>query len=40
MDTVYPTMEHHNPNPKRYDQMAYRRCGNSGLKLPLVSLEG
>ncbi|MDQ2864212.1 MAG: aldo/keto reductase [Bacteroidota bacterium] len=22
----------------RYEQMAYRRCGNSGLKLPLISL--
>lgn len=26
------------PNEKRYDQMVYRRCGRSGLKLPLVSL--
>jgi L-glyceraldehyde 3-phosphate reductase len=25
-------------NKKRYDQMQYRRCGNSGLKLPLISL--
>ena len=24
--------------PDRYEQMEYRRCGNSGLKLPLVSL--
>ena len=23
---------------KRYDTMVYNRCGNSGLKLPLVSL--
>ena len=22
----------------RYEQMKYRRCGNSGLKLPLISL--
>src|SRR5215468_6785253 len=22
----------------RYDKMQYRRCGNSGLKLPLISL--
>ncbi len=22
----------------RYDDMLYRRCGNSGLKLPLISL--
>ena len=26
------------PNPNRYNQMKYRRCGNSGLKLPMVSL--
>lgn len=26
------------PNPARYDNMTYRRCGNSGLKLPLLSL--
>ena len=26
------------PNPTRYDNMTYRRCGNSGLKLPLLSL--
>src|SRR6478609_4290051 len=25
-------------NPVRYDKMEYRRCGHSGLKLPLVSL--
>jgi L-glyceraldehyde 3-phosphate reductase len=25
-------------DPKRYDKMEYRRCGNSGLKLPAVSL--
>ena len=25
-------------NPERYDKMEYRRCGNSGLKLPAVSL--
>ena len=25
-------------NPVRYDSMQYRRCGNSGLKLPAVSL--
>jgi L-glyceraldehyde 3-phosphate reductase len=25
-------------NASRYDQMKYRRCGNSGLKLPLISL--
>jgi L-glyceraldehyde 3-phosphate reductase len=26
------------PNPDRYDVMSYRRCGKSGLKLPLISL--
>lgn len=26
------------PNEKRYDTMIYNRCGNSGLKLPIVSL--
>jgi len=26
------------PNNNRYDHMQYRRCGNSGLKLPLLSL--
>ena len=26
------------PNPDRYHQMEYRRCGRSGLKLPAVSL--
>jgi L-glyceraldehyde 3-phosphate reductase len=25
-------------NANRYEQMKYRRCGNSGLKLPLISL--
>jgi len=25
------------PNPNRYDTMVYRRCGNSGLKLPALS---
>ncbi|MEO6327830.1 MAG: L-glyceraldehyde 3-phosphate reductase [Ginsengibacter sp.] len=25
-------------NPRRYEKMEYRRCGNSGLKLPAVSL--
>ncbi|HEX4794061.1 MAG TPA: aldo/keto reductase [Humisphaera sp.] len=27
-----------NFNPKRYDQMIYRRCGRSGLLLPAISL--
>lgn len=26
------------PNPRRYQDMQYRRCGRSGLKLPAVSL--
>lgn len=26
------------PNPERYQKMEYRRCGNSGLKLPALSL--
>jgi L-glyceraldehyde 3-phosphate reductase len=30
-------MSYH-PNQNRYQQMTYRRCGNSGLKLPLISL--
>lgn len=25
-------------NPARYDRMSYRRCGASGLDLPLISL--
>jgi len=28
----------HTPAPNRYDNMQYRRCGNSGLLLPAVSL--
>jgi L-glyceraldehyde 3-phosphate reductase len=26
------------PNAKRYDTMVYNRCGNSGIKLPAISL--
>ncbi len=26
------------PDAKRYNSMEYRRCGNSGIKLPAVSL--
>ncbi len=26
------------PSPERYEQMTYRRCGKSGLKLPAISL--
>lgn len=25
-------------DPQRYDKMTYRYCGNSGLKLPAISL--
>lgn len=25
-------------NPNRYDQMEYRRCGKSGIRLPMISL--
>ena len=28
----------HEPSPDRYDHMAYRRCGASGLRLPALSL--
>lgn len=28
----------YNPNEQRYQKMEYRRCGNSGLKLPAISL--
>ena len=26
------------PAPDRYDQIPYRRCGRSGIKLPEISL--
>ena len=29
---------HYAPSQNRYDTMIYRRCGNSGLKLPAISL--
>ena len=29
---------HYAPSQNRYDNMIYRRCGNSGLKLPAISL--
>lgn len=32
METIYQA------NAARYDAMAYRRCGHSGLKLPAISL--
>ncbi len=28
----------HQPDPARYDSMVYRRCGRSGMDLPLISL--
>ena len=28
----------YNPSPQRYDTIAYRRTGRSGLKLPAISL--
>lgn len=28
----------YNANNSRYDTMQYNRCGNSGLKLPAISL--
>ena len=30
--------ETYTPSESRYDQMVYRRCGHSGLKLPAISL--
>ena len=29
---------HYHPSKNRYDQMVYRKCGHSGLKLPAISL--
>ena len=29
---------HYHPSENRYDQMVYRKCGHSGLKLPAISL--
>lgn len=31
-------MKKYKPQAERYEKMIYRRCGNSGIKLPLVSL--
>ncbi|MDH6358743.1 L-glyceraldehyde 3-phosphate reductase [Parabacteroides sp. PF5-9] len=31
-------MEYYKADPDRYDKMTYRRCGRSGIKLPLISL--
>jgi L-glyceraldehyde 3-phosphate reductase len=30
--------KYHGPSSKRYDSIPYRRCGRSGLKLPILSL--
>lgn len=35
---VNPVSNDYVPNPQRYEQIAYRRCGKSGIQLPLVSL--
>lgn len=32
------SIKNYNPNPERYQQMEYRRCGKSGILLPLISL--
>ncbi len=29
---------YYKPNPDRYQEMVYNKCGNSGLKLPAISL--
>ncbi|GAU79008.1 aldo/keto reductase [Fusibacter sp. 3D3] len=31
-------MTNYTPSPNRYEKMQYRRCGQSGIKLPLISL--
>ncbi|MEM8822242.1 MAG: L-glyceraldehyde 3-phosphate reductase [Pseudomonadota bacterium] len=36
MSVTFPAR--YTPTPDRYDQMVYRRCGRSGLKLPAISL--
>ncbi len=33
-----PTPQEYRPAEDRYDKMVYRRCGNSGVKLPVVSM--
>ena len=38
MASSYPAPGFYAPADNRYDSMEYRRCGNSGLKLPRVSL--
>lgn len=36
--SIYSIPSAYLPQDNRYDQMTYRRCGRSGLKLPLISL--
>jgi len=31
-------MDNYQPDAERYDRISYKRCGKSGLKLPLISL--
>ncbi len=36
--TQRKTTMQYQPNPNRYQNMQYRRCGNSGIQLPAISL--
>jgi len=36
--SVLPVSTEYTANPKRYDHIAYRRCGCSGIHLPIISL--
>ncbi len=35
---ILPTSQYYLPQENRYEQIQYRRCGRSGIQLPLVSL--
>jgi L-glyceraldehyde 3-phosphate reductase len=35
---ILPVSKEYNPNPERYQSIEYRRCGRSGIQLPLISL--
>lgn len=35
---VIPVSTHYVPDPDRYQSIEYRRCGSSGIQLPLISL--
>ena len=35
---VIPVSTHYVPEPNRYQSIEYRRCGRSGIQLPLISL--